>query len=128
MVQPKVPWYEATIAYLILLPGILTWFLGIPLALLYSECVPDAVQCAASDGLVSTTGSYTGIFVFTIAIYVVAVASAVAVQLTVRKLHFSIVWGIAGVSLIASILAYSIMSGAIGTPWGTLVQPGAVVS
>ena len=49
-------------------------------------------------------------------------------QLTVRKLHFSIVWGIAGVSLIASILAYSITSGAIGTPWGTLVQPGAVVS
>jgi len=121
--QPRVPWYEAVVSYVILMPAVITWFFSVPLLISYWACLGDgAVACAASDLLRSSTGSYTGIVVTAALALVVAIVCAVVVQLTVRKLHFVLVWVIAVVGLAASIYAYAVLSGLAGTPWGHLIE------
>jgi hypothetical protein len=52
------------------------------------------------------------------------VICAVLVQLTVRKLHFAIVWVMAGLCTATAITAVLILNGNIGTPWGRLLAEG----
>jgi hypothetical protein len=119
---PRVPWYEATIAYLILLPAVLSWFVGFYLLVSYWSCTGESAGvCTATDLLRSSTGSYTGIVVTALLAYVTALCCAVAVQLTVRKLHFLLVWGIALLCLATSWYAYGVLSGLYPTPAGRLI-------
>lgn len=118
---PKVPWYEATVAYLLLVPAAITWFLNIPLIVSYWACAGAEGVCSDQDLLESSTGSYTGIVLVAVACMIVALGCAIAVQLTVRKLHFVLVWMLAIGCLLASIYAYAVMSGLARTPWGHLI-------
>jgi hypothetical protein len=52
-------------------------------------------------------------------IYLIALCCAIAVQLTVRKLHFLLVWPLALVCVATSWYAYGVLSGLYSTPWGT---------
>ncbi|HJU96817.1 MAG TPA: hypothetical protein VJ644_02480 [Jiangellaceae bacterium] len=118
---PKVPWYEATVAYLLLVPAAITWFLNIPLIVSYWACAGAEGFCSDQDLLESSTGSYTGIVLVAVICMIVALGCAIAVQLTVRKLHFVLVWTLAIGCLLASIYAYAVMSGLARTPWGHLI-------
>ena len=119
---PKVPWYEAVVAYVILVPAVLSWFVGGALLVSYWSCSgTTGGVCTSADLLRSSTGSYTGIVLTAAFAYVVAICCAVAVQLTVRKLHFLLVWGIAVVCVAASWYAYGVLSGLYPTPWGHLI-------
>jgi hypothetical protein len=119
--QPKVPWYEATVAYLLLIPAAITWFITIPLIISYWTCAGADGFCSNEDLLQSSTGSYTGIVVVSVLSMIIALSCAIAVQLTVRKLHFVLVWGLAIGCLLTSIYAYAVMSGLARTPWGHLI-------
>jgi hypothetical protein len=122
---PEVPWWEVVVPYVLIMPGILSWFVGIPVALGYLSCGGDVPQqgCGGADLLRSTTGTYNGIIRTLIVLYAVAVVCAIAMQLTVRKLHFALVWVMAAVTTAASVAAFMIVSGVIGTPWGKLYDP-----
>ena len=90
--QPKVPWYETVVAYVILVPAVISWFVGAPLIISYWSCSGSSGGvCTSADLLRSSTGSYTGIIVTAAFAYLVAIACAVVVQLFVRKLHFLLV-------------------------------------
>jgi hypothetical protein len=120
--QPKVPWYEAVVAYLILVPAVLSWFVGGALLVSYWSCSGSSGGvCTSSDLLASSTGSYTGIIVTAAFLYLVAIACAITVQLTVRQLHFLLVWGLALGCVAASWYAYGVLSGLYPTPWGHLI-------
>jgi hypothetical protein len=117
-----VPWYEAVVAYVILVPAVVSWFVGAVLMVSYWSCSGNSGGvCTSADLLRSSTGSYTGIVLTAALFYLVAVCCAVAVQLTVRKLHFLLVWGLALVCLGASWYAYGVMSGLYSTPLGHLI-------
>jgi hypothetical protein len=122
---PEVSWWEAVVAYTLVMPGIMSWFVGIPVALGYWACNDQVTQtgCGGNDLLRSTTGSYTGIIRTLVGCYLVALVGAAAVQLTVRKLHFALVWVLALVSTAASVVALLVVMGLIGTPWGRLYDP-----
>ena len=47
--QPKVPWYEATVAYLLLIPAAITWFITIPLIISYWTCAGADGFCSDED-------------------------------------------------------------------------------
>ena len=120
--QPKVPWYEATVAYLILTPSVISWFVGAFLLVSYWSCPESSGgPCIGADLLRSSTGSYTGIVLTAALCYLVAVTCAVAVQLTMRKLYFPLVWGLALICLAASWYAYGVLSALYPTPWGHLI-------
>ena len=121
MVQPHVPWYEATVAYLLLVPAVLLWFVTVPLAVAYSECL-GLTSCGTKDVLQSSTGTYGGIFWSAAVLLGLSLAAAVLVQLTVRKLHFLLVWATAALSFGLSVLAYGVLAGHVATPWGELLQ------
>jgi hypothetical protein len=118
---PKVPWYEATVAYVLLIPAAITWFLTVPLIVSYWACAGADGFCSDADLLQSSTGSYTGIVAVSALSKIIALSCAIAVQLTVRKLHFVLVWGLAIGCLVASVYAYAVMSGLARTPWGHLI-------
>jgi hypothetical protein len=118
---PKVPWYEATVAYLLLVPAAITWFITIPLIVSYWACAGADGFCSDADLLQSSTGSYTAIVAVSVLSMIIALSCAIAVQLTVRKLHFVLVWGLAVGCLVASVYAYAVMSGLARTPWGHLI-------
>jgi hypothetical protein len=123
MEQPRVPWYEAVVAYGIVVPAVVTWFVGVPLLLSYWGCMGGGARsCASTELLRSSTGSYTGIVLMTAFAYVVALTCATVVQIFVRKLHFVLVWAVATLCLTASFYAYGVLSGLAVTPWGHLVQ------
>ncbi len=120
--QPRVPWYEAVVAYVILVPAVLSWFVGAALIVSYWSCSgSSAGVCTSGDLLRSSTGSYTGIVLTAAVAYFVAVCCAVAVQITVRKLNFLLVWALALLCLAASWYAYGVLSGLYPTPWGHLI-------
>jgi hypothetical protein len=120
--QPKVPWYEAVVAYVILVPAVLSWFVGVVLLVSYWSCPESSGgPCIGADLLRSSTGSYTGIVLTAAFCYLVAITCAVAVQLTVRKLFFPLVWGLSLVCVAASWYAYGVLSGLYPTPWGHLI-------
>ena len=120
--QPRVPWYEAVVAYVILVPAALSWFVGAALMVSYWSCsASSAGVCTSADLLRSSTGSYTGIVLTAALAYVVAICCAVAVQVTVRKLHFLLVWALALLCVVASWYAYGVLSGLYPTPWGHLI-------
>jgi hypothetical protein len=120
--QPKVPWYEAVGAYVILTPAVLSWFVGATLLLSYWSCSENSGGvCTSADLLRSSTSAYTGIVVTAAFAYFVALCCAIAVQLTVRKLHFLLVWGLALVCVAASWYAFGALSGLYPTPWGHLI-------
>ncbi len=121
--QFTVPWWEATVAYLLLAPGVLTWPLGLILYLTQSACTGSTAEQCSGASLVSTTGSMTGIHHTVLALYLLAFLGATATQLTVRKLHFGIVWSIAAFTLVASLLAVAVIMGWADTPWGGLYDP-----
>lgn len=119
---PNVPWYEAVVAYLVLVPAVISWFVGALLLVSYWSCSENSTGvCTSADLLRSSTGSYTGIVLTAAFCYLVAVCCAVAVQLTVRKLHFLLVWALALVCLAMSWYAYGVLSGLYSTPWGHLI-------
>jgi hypothetical protein len=122
---PYVPWWEPVVPYLLLTPGVLTWFVGGVVFAGYWACADEnSPGCVSVDLLRSSTGDYTGI-VRTVAVcYAVSVICAVLVQLTVRKLHFAIVWVMAGLCTATAITAVLILNGNIGTPWGRLLAEG----
>jgi hypothetical protein len=120
--QPRVPWYEAVVAYVILVPAVLSWFVGAALIVSYWSCSDSSASvCTSGDLLRSSTGSYTGIVLTAAFAYVVAVSCAVTVQITVRKLNFLLVWALALLCVAASWYAYGVLSGLYPTPWGHLI-------
>ena len=122
---PKVPWYEATVTYLILLPGVILWFIGVPLLIGYWPCTSEAsVACIGGDVLRSSTGSYSAIVAVGAASFFFSFAAAVVAQFTVRKLFFPLVWLVALASLLGSVYGYAVMSGMLRTPWGHLIPLG----
>lgn len=118
-----VPWYEATIAYLLIVPGVLTWPIGIILCFTESTCDGNVVEQCSGLSLVSTTGSMTGILHTVEVLYALAFLGATATQLLMRKLHFSIVWSLALLTLVVSFLAIAVIAGFVDTPWGGLYDP-----
>jgi hypothetical protein len=72
--------------------------------------------------LQSSTGTYGGIFWSAAVLLGLSLAAAVLVQLTVRKLHFLLVWATAALSFGLSVLAYGVLAGHVATPWGELLQ------
>lgn len=120
--QPKVPWYEPTVAYLILVPTALLWIFGGIVFLDYFSCGTGRRSgCAGANLLESTTGSYTGI-VWTVGLlFVLSLVCAGCVQFRMGRWHFLIVWPLALVALGTALLAYLIISGTVGTPWGSLI-------
>jgi hypothetical protein len=121
--QTPVPWYEATVAYLIVVPGVLTWPIGLILYLTQSACQDSTAEQCSGLSLVSTTGSLTGILHVVQVLYVLAFLGATATQLTMRKLHYVIVWSIALFTLVCSLLAIGVITGVVDTPWGGLYDP-----
>jgi hypothetical protein len=120
--QPRVPWYEAVVAYVILVPAVLSWFVGAALIVSYWSCSDSSAGvCTSGDLLRSSTGSYTGIVLTAAFAYLVAVCCAVTVQITVRKLNFLLVWALALLCVAASWYAYGVLSGLYPTPWGHLI-------
>ena len=120
--QPKVPWYETVVAYVILVPAVISWFVGAVLLVSYWSCRENTRGvCTSADLLQSSTGSYTGIVLTAAFFYLIAVCCAVAVQLVVRKLHFLLVWTLALICVAASWYAYGVLSGLYPTPWGHLI-------
>jgi hypothetical protein len=122
---PDVPWWEVVVPYVLMLPGILTWFVGIPVSIGYWACAGKITQegCGGNDLLRSSTGSYNGIVRTLIACYLLALVCAAVAQLTMKKLHFALVWALALVTTAASVAAFMIVTGIIGTPWGKLYDP-----
>jgi hypothetical protein len=119
---PRVPWYEATVAYLLLIPAAILWFVTGPLIVGYWPCTGDgSAQCIGGEVLKSSTDSYDAIVAVAAIALAVAFGAAVTTQLTVRKLFFPLVWLISGFSLAMSVYAYAVMSGLVATPWGHLI-------
>ncbi len=119
---PHVPWYEATFAYLILVPAAILWFVTGPLVIGYWPCTGDgSAECIGGEVLKSSTGSYDAIVAVAAIALAIAIGAAVGTQFTVRKLFFPLVWLISLLSLAASVYAYSVMSGLAPTPWGHLI-------
>lgn len=119
---PNVPWYEATLTYLVMLPGVVVWFVAWPLVIGYWPCTEELSDaCVGGDVLKSSTGAYGAIVAVAAAALAVSFLAAVAAQLTVRKLFFPLVWMIAIVSLVSSFYAYAVMSALLPTPWGHLI-------
>lgn len=119
---PSVPWYEATVAYLILAPAAILSFVTGALVAGYFPCTGGGSSaCIGGDVLASSTGSYDGIEFTAATSLLVAFIAAIVVQFTVRKLYFVLVWLIALVSLAATMYSYAVLSGALGTPWGRLI-------
>ena len=119
---PYVPWWEPIVPYILLLPGVLTWFVGGAVFMGYWACAgDDTADCVSVDLLRSSTGEYTGIVRTVAVLYAVSAICAVLVQLTVRKLHFAIVWTMAATCTATAIAAIMILNGVIGTPWGRLL-------
>jgi hypothetical protein len=120
--NPKVPWYEPTVAYLILIPtGLLIIFAGI-VFVDYFSCGRDGrSQCGGATLLESTTGSYTGIVWSVGLLLLLSVLCAAIVQFRMGRWHFLIIWSLAALALGSAVLAYLIISGAVGTPWGSLI-------
>lgn len=121
--QIPVPWYEATVAYLLLAPGVLTWPIGLILYLTQSSCEGTVVEQCSGLSLVSTTGSLTGILHTVQVLYLLGFLGMTATQFTMRKLHFVIVWSLAAFTLVVSLLAIAVIAGFIDTPWGGLYDP-----
>ena len=119
-----VPWWEPAVAYVLLVPGVLLSVLGMPIFLGQWSCGDsrDANCPGGGEALVSTTGSEGGIVAAAAGCYLLVLVAAVVVQLTVGKLHFAIVWSIASLAPVFAVVAYGIITGAIGTPWGQLVE------
>jgi hypothetical protein len=120
--NPKVPWYEPTVAYLILIPtGLLVMFGGL-IFLDYFSCGRGGRSgCAGANLLESTTGSYTGIVRVVGLLFLLAVLCAVVVQFRIGRWHFLMVWSLAVLALGFALLGYLIISGTVGTPWGSLI-------
>ena len=117
------PWWEATVVYLLLVPAAMTWIVGVPLFVVYWTCGGGSVEegCSSGQLLQSSTGSHAGLVRAAMVLYLVAVVGAVLAQVLLRRFHFVVTWSLAALTLVASITAYGILSGMIGTPWGRLV-------
>lgn len=119
---PAVPWYEATVTYLLLVPAAISWFVTGALVAGYWACTDEiSAHCVGGEVLRSSTGSYEAIVTVGAVLLGVSFVTATAAQLTVRKLLFPLVWVIAAISLGTSIYAYCVMSGIARTPWGYLI-------
>jgi hypothetical protein len=118
--QPKVPWYGAVAPYVILVPAVLSWYLGAVLIVSYLICPKDpGGACLSSEMLSgSNTGSYTEIVLTAAFSYLVAVCCAVAVQLNIRKRHVLLVWALALICVAVSWYAFGVLFGLYPTPGG----------
>ena len=120
---PYVPWWEPVVPYVLMIPGVLTWFVGGAVFVGYWTCAGnDTAECVSTDLLRSSTGDYTGIVRTVATCYAVSMICAVLVQLTVRKLHFLIVWAMALICSVTAIYAFMVLNGIVGTPWGRLLS------
>ena len=116
-----VPWWEGVVAYLILVPGVIVWAVGLPVFLgLYGCAGSKDAACLGIDELLQTSGSQSAIIYTAAACYFLALVAMVLVQLLVGKLHFLLVWALAISVPLLSVLGYAIMTGGVGTPWGKL--------
>jgi hypothetical protein len=123
--QDPVPWWEGVVAYLLLVPGVLVWAGGMPVFLGFWGCAEsDKTACLGIDQLLSSTGDEGTVIRAAAFCYLFAMLAAVAVQLTVGRLHFAIVWTMAVSVVVLSLLGIGIMSGVLGTPWGQLYETG----
>ena len=119
--QDPVPWWEGVVAYVILVPGVITWAVGVPVFLgLWGCSGSQDAACLGVDQLLATSGDQGAIIRTAAACYVLALIAMVLVQLGVGRLHFAIVWTLALLVPVLSVLGYGIMSGGLGTPWGKL--------
>jgi hypothetical protein len=116
-----VPWWEGAVAYLILVPGVIVWAVGLPVFLGFYGCSGSKdAACLGIDELLQTSGNQSAIIYTAAACYVLALVAMVLVQLLVGKLHFLLVWALAISVPLLSALGYAIMTGGVGTPWGEL--------
>lgn len=116
-----VPWWEGVVAYLILVPGVIVWAVGLPVFLGFWGCAGSKdAACLGVDDLLNTTGNQAMIIRTAAVCYLLALVAMVLVQLLVGRLHFAIVWLLAISVPVLSVLGYAIMTGGVGTPWGKL--------
>ena len=116
-----VPWWEGVVAYLILVPGVILWAVGLPVFLGFWGCAGSKnAACLGIDDLLQTTGNQAAIIRTAAACYFFALVAMVLVQLLVGRLHYLLVWALAISVPALSVLGYAIMTGGVGTPWGKL--------
>jgi len=116
-----VPWWEGVVAYLILVPGVILWAVGLPVFLGFWGCAGSKdAACLGIDDLLATSGNQSAIIRTAAACYFLALVAMVLVQLLVGRLHFLLVWALAISVPVLSVLGYAIMTGGLGTPWGKL--------
>ncbi len=117
-----VPWYEAVFAYVLVMPGVLVWFVGIPVTISYWDCTGEegGLRCRINGELLqSSTGAYGGIVAAAAICFGVSMLCAVLVQLLMRRLHFLVVWAIALLGSVSGIVGYLAIAGAHRHPLGT---------
>ena len=124
-----VPWWEGVVAYLVLVPGVIVWAVGIPVFLGFWGCAGSKnVACLGVDDLLHTSGNEAAIIRTAAACYLLALVAMVLVQLCVGRLHFGLVWLLAISVPVLSVLGYAIMTGGVGTPWGKLYSLASAVA
>jgi hypothetical protein len=122
-----VPWWEGVVAYLILVPGVLVWAVGLPVFMGLWGCAGEQeAVCLGVDDLLATSGNQGAIIRTAAACYALALVAAILVQVMVGRLHFAIVWTLALLVPVLSVIGYGIMTGGLGTPWGKLYSLAVV--
>jgi len=125
--QEPVPWWEGVVAYLILTPAVIMLVVGLPLFLGLWSCIgTDDGACLGVDQVVASSVNPGAVIRAAATCYLLVFLGALAVQLTVGRLHFVLVWTIAALVLVLGVLGYGIISGSIDTPWGQLYQDYAI--
>jgi hypothetical protein len=124
-----VPWWEGVVAYLVLVPGVIVWAVGIPVFLGFWGCAGSKnVACLGVDDLLHTSGNEAAIIRTAAACYLLALVAMVLVQVYVGRLHFAFVWLLATSVPVLSVLGYAIMTGGVGTPWGKLYSLASAIA
>jgi hypothetical protein len=124
--QDEVPWWEGVVAYLILAPGVLIWAAGLPVFLGLWGCAGSSeTVCLGVDELLATSGDQGAIVRTAAACYLLALIAMVLAQLGIGKLHYAIVWSLALLVPVLSVIGYGVISGGFGTPWGKLYSLAA---
>ena len=117
--RTKVPWCETVAPYLILVPAMLSWYLGVMLMVGYWSCQKTPGEPCISEILSgSNTGSYGEIVLTAAFFYLVAVCCAVAVHRIILRRHVLLVWALVVACVAVSWYAFGVLIGLYSTPWG----------
>lgn len=114
-----VPWWETTVAYVLVMLGVIAIALGFFFDMSLLGCENSPYECPeildqVRDGTVGSVRSGVEVLL------VVGVLAGVAVHFLAGKLHFAIVWALAALPLVFGVLAIGWTNGIWASPWGQL--------